>query len=148
MSLIGSLEDLGLGDILQIISLSQKSGVLVIRTDDDEGRIVFENGLVRGAVIKDSPRDLRAVLVGGGFLLSEEFEAAAWVSEATSIPVEEALAQSTSLTSERIESLCRDCIESAVVKMFRWRFGDFNFDLRKEPDPNDPQTLLTVGLNA
>jgi hypothetical protein len=148
MSLIGSLEDLGLGDILQIISLSQKSGVLVIRTDDDEGRIVFENGLVRGAIIKDSPPNLRAVLVGGGFLASEEFDAAAWVSEATSISIEEALAQSTSLTSERIESLCRDCIESAVVKMFRWRFGDFNFDLRKEPDLNDPQTLLTVGLNA
>ena len=33
MSLIGSLEDLSLGDILQIISLSQKSGVLMIQSD-------------------------------------------------------------------------------------------------------------------
>ena len=31
MSLVGSLEDLGLGDILQIVSLSRKSGLLMIR---------------------------------------------------------------------------------------------------------------------
>ena len=37
MSLIGSLEDLGLGDILQIIHLSQKSGVLSIRAEAGEG---------------------------------------------------------------------------------------------------------------
>ena len=30
MSLIGSLEDLNLADILQIISLSRKSGVLIL----------------------------------------------------------------------------------------------------------------------
>ena len=59
MSLIGSLEDLSLGDILQIISLSQKSGVLVIRTDDGAGRIVFRGGLVRGASTKDDPGGLR-----------------------------------------------------------------------------------------
>ena len=41
MSLVGSLEDLGLGDILQIVSLSRKSGLLLLRSDDGEGRIVF-----------------------------------------------------------------------------------------------------------
>ena len=49
MSLIGSLKELCLGDILQILRLSQKSGMLVLRTDDGEGRIVFRAGLVSGA---------------------------------------------------------------------------------------------------
>ena len=52
MSLIGSLDDLGLGDILQIINLSQKSGVLIVVGDQGEGRIVFRDGLVRGAARK------------------------------------------------------------------------------------------------
>ncbi|HKK52148.1 MAG TPA: DUF4388 domain-containing protein, partial [Myxococcota bacterium] len=46
MSLVGNLEDLSLGDILQIISLSQKSGVLVLQSSQGEGRIVFRDGLV------------------------------------------------------------------------------------------------------
>ncbi len=33
MSLVGSLEDLGLGDILQIVSLARKSGLLSLRAD-------------------------------------------------------------------------------------------------------------------
>ena len=41
MSLVGSLEDLGLGDILQIIHLSRKSGTLWIRSAAGEGQIVF-----------------------------------------------------------------------------------------------------------
>ena len=47
MSLVGSLEDLGLGDILQIVSLSRKSGLLLLRSEEGEGRIAFFEGLVR-----------------------------------------------------------------------------------------------------
>ena len=62
MSLVGSLEDLGLGDILQIISLSRKSGVLLLRSDRGQGRIVFREGLIRGAFRKDDPTDLRGLV--------------------------------------------------------------------------------------
>ena len=56
MSLVGSLEDLGLGDILQIVSLSRKSGLLRLRTGRGEGHIVLHEGLVRGASVKgDAP---------------------------------------------------------------------------------------------
>ncbi|PLY11667.1 MAG: hypothetical protein C0624_01655 [Desulfuromonas sp.] len=34
MSLVGNLEDLGLGEILQIVSLSRKSGVLTLQCPD------------------------------------------------------------------------------------------------------------------
>ena len=59
MSLVGSLEDLGLGDILQIISLSGKSGVLLLRSDRGEGRFIFRKGLIRGASFAGGPKDLR-----------------------------------------------------------------------------------------
>ena len=38
MSLVGNLEDLGLGEILQIVSLSRKSGVLQLNSRDRDGR--------------------------------------------------------------------------------------------------------------
>jgi hypothetical protein len=49
MSLVGNLEDLSLGDIMQIISLSQKFGVLSLEREHGSGRIVFSSGLVRAA---------------------------------------------------------------------------------------------------
>jgi len=49
MSLVGNLEDLGLGDIFQIIFLSRRSGVLAIKGKAVEGKIFFKDGLVIGA---------------------------------------------------------------------------------------------------
>lgn len=53
MSLVGNLEDLGLGDIFQIIFLSRRSGVLAIRGRAVEGRIYFKDGLVIAAYSND-----------------------------------------------------------------------------------------------
>ena len=148
MSLVGSLEDLSLGDILQIISLSQKSGVLSLRTTGQSGRIVFVKGLVRGAALKAGPARLPGVLVGGGFLDEASFELARAQAEEQAIRVAEALAANGSLSMGRIDSLCREAVESAVVEMFSWVAGDFSFDVRVEPEPDDPELLLPTGINA
>jgi len=44
MGLVGSLEDLGLGDILQIVSLARKSGVLNLSSGEVKGKIIFKDG--------------------------------------------------------------------------------------------------------
>jgi len=144
MSLIGSLEDLSLADILQIINLSQKSGVLAIRSDEGRGSIVFRGGLVRGAVVKGGPQDLRDVLVGGCFVSEEEFAAA----EASGADIGQALAGASAISLERIDSLRRESVEAAVVRMFSWRSGEFSFDLRSEDETQDPAIYLETGLNA
>ena len=58
MSLVGSLEDLGLGEILQIVSLSHKSGVLSLTSRDREGRVVFHNGQVIRASASTFPENI------------------------------------------------------------------------------------------
>jgi hypothetical protein len=148
MSLIGSLEDLGLGDILQIISLSRKSGVLSIRGEAGEGTIVLRDGLVRGGCIKGGPTDLRGVLVGGNFLDAEGFDAACERARREGTTIDEALAAHTALTSERIDSLRRECVEAAVMAMFAWRTGEFSFDVRSGGEVDDPPLFLSTGINA
>ena len=76
MSLVGNLEDLSLGDLLQIVSLSQKSGVLALESAGGAGQIVFRSGLVHAAGIKGRSPDLRALLVTGGLVEPAAFEAA------------------------------------------------------------------------
>jgi hypothetical protein len=49
----GSIEEVPLPDLLQLFGTSKKSGVLVIRTDDDVGRVYMRKGLIYYAVIND-----------------------------------------------------------------------------------------------
>ena len=49
MSLVGNLEDLPLADILQIVSLSKRTGILTIETDEGKNIIVFKSGLIVSA---------------------------------------------------------------------------------------------------
>src|SRR5579883_573204 len=49
----GSIEEVPLPDLLQLFGTSKKSGVLVIRTDDDVGRIYLKKGNISFAIIND-----------------------------------------------------------------------------------------------
>jgi pSer/pThr/pTyr-binding forkhead associated (FHA) protein len=50
----GSLEEIPLPDLLQLLGTSRKNGVLVLRTDSREGRIFLAEGRVRYAFIEGS----------------------------------------------------------------------------------------------
>ncbi len=148
MSLVGSLEDLGLGDILQIVSLSRKSGLLLIHSEQGEGRIVFCDGLVRAAYVKGEPEDLRSLLVEANFISATDFDRAAELANARGVPVAEVLPESTSLTAESLDSLRREQVERAVFRIFSWVAGEFSFEVRDEIDPRDREILISVGINA
>jgi pSer/pThr/pTyr-binding forkhead associated (FHA) protein len=49
----GSIEEVPLPDLLQLFGTSKKSGVLVIRTEDDVGRIYLKKGNIAYAIIND-----------------------------------------------------------------------------------------------
>jgi hypothetical protein len=49
----GSIEEVPLPDLLQLFGTSKKSGVLVIRTEDDIGRIYLKKGNISYAIIND-----------------------------------------------------------------------------------------------
>jgi len=148
MSLVGSLEDLGLGDILQIVSLSRKSGLLLIHSEHGEGRIVFCDGLVRASYVKGEPDDLRTLLVAGDYLSEEEFDRAEELASARGVPVADVVAECTSLTSQSLDSLRREHVERAVFRIFSWTTGEFSFEVRDEIEPRDCEILISVGINA
>lgn len=148
MSLIGSLEDLGLGDILQIIHLSQKSGVLSIRAEAAEGRIVLQDGMVRLASLKGDPEDLRGLLVDRGFVSAADFEAAVDSAREIGGELSSVLSKRGSIRLERIDSLRRECIENAVAEMFSWESGEFSFDVGTEDEYLSSDMALATGLNA
>jgi hypothetical protein len=148
MSLVGSLEDLGLGDILQIVSLSRKSGLLLLRSEEGEGRIVFCDGLVRAAYVKGEAENLRELLLNGGFITEEAFDGAAEDAAAHGVPIVDILAETPDFSKERIDSLRRERVERSVFRMFGWKTGEFSFEIRDDVGDRDRELLLRTGINA
>lgn len=50
----GSIAEIPLPDLMQLFSASKKSGVLVVRTDQDSGKIFFDGGQVVYATVNDN----------------------------------------------------------------------------------------------
>lgn len=148
MSLVGSLEDLGLGDILQIVSLSRKSGVLALRSEAGDGQIVLCEGLVRGAAVKGEPESLRELLAAEDLIGDGDFERATALVEERGASLDEAVAEIADMGLEQIESLRRDHVERAVMRMFSWRSGEFSFEVREEIEAEENELLLSTGLST
>jgi hypothetical protein len=148
MSLVGSLEDLGLGDILQIISLSRKSGVLSLRSELGEGQIVFRDGRVVGAFCKGGPADLRGLLVGEGAVSERDFAAAARTARDSGSDVVEQLHTLGILPRARLAELRQHHVERAAFAMFSWPTGEFSFDVCEGSDGVDPALCVEQGLDV
>ena len=154
MSLVGRLEDLALPDIFQIISLSKKTGTLVVRSRRGTGMVVFKSGQVIQAG-SDSIRDsLGNILVSQGMVEQEDLAAALSMQKsAPDKPLGMILVESGATTSKIIEDVVRQQIEEIIYDLLAWEEGFFNFELGEiapkdkiEIDTHD--LLLKSGLSA
>jgi hypothetical protein len=154
MSLVGRLEDLALPDIFQIISLSKKTGTLVVRSRKGTGMIVFKNGQVVQAgndVIRDS---LGNILVSQGMVAQADLAAAlARQKMSPDKPLGMLLVETKATTTQVIEDVVRQQIEEIIYDLLAWEEGFFNFELG-EVAPKDKieidtqDLLLKSGLSA
>ena len=154
MSLVGNLEDLGLGEILQIVSLSRRSGVLSLQSRGREAQIIFQSGQVTRASSTTFQQNLGEVLIQKGVIdLS-------LLKRALSIQADEGYKQLLGsimvdrfgVSADAIESMVREQIENVVYSLFAWAEGTFEFELQ-EIAPGDAakldpvQFMLNQGLN-
>ncbi len=146
MSLVGSLEDLGLVELLQIVGISRRCGVVILRKQGEIGKITLQDGQVCGALVKGSPRDLHGLLVGGGHVDKDAFEAASAEAEATDQPIEAVLAARGILGRESLGSIRRRSVEQAVLKLLRWRTGEFCLEIREKLKEQDPPVFAPEGI--
>ncbi len=154
MSLVGRLEDLALPDIFQIISLSKKTGTLIVRSRKGTGMVVFKDGQVIQAA-SDSIRDsLGNILVSQG-MLTEAVLSKALAAQRTEIdkPLGMILVEMGALPAETLENVVRKQIEEIIYDLLAWEEGFFNFELG-EIAPKDKieidtqEFLLKHGISA
>ncbi len=148
MSLVGNLEDLSLGDLLQIVSLSQKSGVLSLESGSGAGQIVFRSGLVHAAGVKGQTADLRGLLEEAKLLEGCRYDevVAAIGLRSPDLPLR--ISAEAGLDGDQVEALIRRSAEAAIFMMFAWATGEFSFDALRDGEAPETYATLQHGLNA
>ena len=131
MSLVGSLEDLSLPDLLQIVSLSRKSGILMLARGGQQGKIIIREGRVIQTVSPRTGTTLGELLVSRGLLATEDLRRALEIQRGGdsrellgSILVRLGLIGESSL-----EQLVQEQIEDAIGYFLSWKEGTFSFEL-------------------
>lgn len=154
MSLVGRLEDLALPDIFQIISLSKKTGTLIVRSRKGTGMVVFKDGQVIQAasdVIRDS---LGNILVSQGIIGESALsQALAQQKQEPEKPLGMVLVEMGATPPQTVESLIRKQIEEIIYDLLSWEEGFFSFELGeiapKDKIEIDTQDfLLRSGINT
>jgi hypothetical protein len=154
MSLVGRLEDLALPDIFQIISLSKKTGTLVVRSRRGTGMVVFKEGQVIQAASDNIRDSLGNILVSQGMLDEAALtKALAFQKREPDKPLGMILTDMGVVAAQTLQSVIRKQIEEIVYDLLDWEGGFFNFELG-EIIPKDTieidtqEFLLKSGISA
>ncbi|MBI3596325.1 MAG: DUF4388 domain-containing protein [Nitrospirae bacterium] len=146
MSLEGRLEDLGLSDIFQIISLSKRSGVLTLIRKEGTGRLVFTQGHVIYAT-SDTRSRLGYTLVKKGIVTNDDLEYALRVQKGRGSmkPIGTLLLEMGAIDQETLEREIREHIIFIVKDLLSWNTGSFHFELGPA---TEEEVVLRQGLNT
>ena len=155
MSLEGNLEELGLGEILQIVSLSRKTGILFLSSRGRDGSVFFRQGQVVRATSAACQRSLGEVLIQHGVIdLALLRKALAYQHEhgfCERLGV--ILVNKFAISQEVVTEVVREQIENTVYSLFFWKEGTFSFFVHDSIESVDDtkmdplQFMLEQGLN-
>ena len=141
MSLLGRLEDLSLTDIVQIVYLSRRTGVLEIVTETGRHTVLFRGGLVVNASSPTSP-DLLSFLHASELIPRDSANLIRQMEE-QGIAHGTAVLELNLLSKDDLANAVRQRILAVVTPLLQSKEGEFNFilsetmsalDIEYEPD--------------
>ena len=134
MSLLGRLEDLPITDILQIVFLSRRTGILEIVRGDAKSQVLFQRGLIVGAR-STAVSDLGDEMVLTGTLTPDQAELARKASAKPPItPLGQSLTDLGLVSVEGLGDAVLSMLRRVVEPLIGCEDGEFNFVLREGLD--------------
>jgi hypothetical protein len=127
MALSGNLKTMLPGDLLQWLSLGQKTGTLVISNKRVEKKIFFRKGRVISSASNDPREYLGQFLMSHGYLSEPELKKAMEVQQHSGILLGKILVMIDVISEEDLQRLMRRKAEEEIYDIFLWTDGDFYF---------------------
>ncbi len=152
MAIKGSLKEASLPDVLQLLSLGQKTGRLSITDQSSMGYIYFEGGRICHATVVNRRDRLGDILVKSGKISQVQLDdAIRKQTDNRDKRLGEILVETGALSRSELDKFMRLQIEDAVYFLFTWRRGNFTFESDIRPHKQDflvsidPEGLLLEG---
>ena len=135
MAIEGPLKELSIQDVLQLLELANKTGVLTVRSDrwNDEAILHFNKGAIVFAVRRRSTRRLGQLLIRAGKLTQRELDRALETQRTDPTRrLAEVLLEMGSVSEEELERQLRFQMEETTYELMGWTEGYFKFEERTE----------------
>lgn len=127
MGVSGNLQSMLPGDLLQWLSLGQKTGTLLLRNKAVEKKIFFKSGRVISSASNDPREYLGQFLMSHGYLTEPELMKAMEVQLQSGILLGKILVMIDVITEPELQRLMRLKAEEEIYDIFLWNEGEFQF---------------------
>ncbi|HEX6308788.1 MAG TPA: DUF4388 domain-containing protein [Longimicrobiales bacterium] len=135
MAIEGALAELSIQDVLQLLELAHKTGVLTVRSErlNDEAIVHLSRGSIVFAVRRRSTRRLGQLLIRAGKLTQRELDRALELQRTDPTRrLAEILLEMGSVGEEELERQLRFQMEETIYEVMPWDEGYFKFEERGE----------------
>ncbi len=145
IGLTGNLNTVSLSDLLQLISVSGKTGMLFISKDNQKREIYFNKGDIIYATSWGSEDELLGnLLLIQRKILKPDLEKALSLQKLTNKRLGDILFEMRVLTRDEVIECLQSQIEEIIYSLFGWSFGEFIFYDGKQPQPEQITTQLNT----
>ncbi|QRO01118.1 DUF4388 domain-containing protein [Archangium violaceum] len=149
MALSGTLKDFGIADILQLIGQQQKTGVLYLKSKEQEVQVFFRDGnIVRAESVTRKRKDLIGNMLVRAELISEQqLESALDVQKRTLKRLGDVLIASGFITAEKLKQMMQLQVTETLYGLFSWKAGTYEFkqeDVQADGDSITPLRAESV----
>src|SRR5436309_4664935 len=127
MGVTGNLKTMLPGDLLQWLSLGQKTGTLIVTKKGIEKKIFFQRGRIISSASNDPREYLGQFLMSHGYMSEPELMKAMQVQSESGIFLGKILVMIDVIDEESLQRLMRRKAEEAIYDIFLWREGEFSF---------------------
>ncbi|HYN43512.1 MAG TPA: DUF4388 domain-containing protein [Thermoanaerobaculia bacterium] len=127
MAITGNLRTMQLSELLQWLSMGQKTGTLAIRGGSGEKRVYFQNGRIISSSSTIEREYLGHFLVSYGYITEEELTKAMEVQEESKILLGKILVMIGAIAEEDLVELIRIKACETIYDIFLWPEGAFHF---------------------
>ena len=152
MAIRGSLKEVSLPDVLQLLAMGQKTGCLSVTDRSHFGYVYFDRGRISYASIVNRRDRLGDILVKSGVISQQHLDAAVRrQGQQRDRKLGEILVEMGYLSHDELRRQISVQIEEAVYFLFTWSQGNFSFEADTAPEEREflvsinPDALLLEG---
>jgi hypothetical protein len=136
MAFKGTLKDFKVPDILQLISLQKKTGILTFTSSDGFITLIFEKGYIVGVDSFPKKLEMRvgSVLVKQDYISEEMLQRALAIQKRTNQKIGEILLGMGLIGKDTIRESLKTQAFEIILSLFKWKKGEYNFKVMEYLD--------------